>query len=156
MSVRVSREEKLERLREIRETVNEFPIIPVFKDEAELRWSLDQGNVDFIANLRYWTGHPGEFRGIFPRLRISPIKPWCYATAGYSIRAMSYDEALDSINKVVEDESGRHEFIYFRVAGPWLPWPQKSYVDEAMEEYKELEYELSRPDEYVRSDLHDR
>ncbi|GAI35726.1 unnamed protein product, partial [marine sediment metagenome] len=31
MSIRVSREEKLERLREIRETIDEFPIIPVFK-----------------------------------------------------------------------------------------------------------------------------
>ena len=155
MSIWVSREEQLERLREIRETIDEFPIIPVFKDEAEIRWSLEQGNIDFIANLRYWAGHPGEFRGLFPRLRVSQIKPWCNATAGYSVRAMSFDETLDIINKIVEDERGRHEFIYFRVAGPWLPWPQKSYVDEAMEEYKELEYELSRPDEYVRRDLHD-
>ena len=155
MSVRVSREEKLERLREIRETVDDFPIIPTFKDEASVRLSLEYGNIDFVANLRYWAGHPGEYRGIFPRLRVSPIKPWCNATAGYSIRAMSFDEALDAVNKVVEDERGRHEFVYFRVAGPWLPWPQKSYVDDAMKEYQELEYELSRPDEYVRSELHD-
>jgi len=155
MSIRVSREEKLERLREIRETVNEFPIIPTFKDEASVRLSLEYGNIDFVANLRYWSGHPGEYRGIFPRLRVSPIKPWSSATAGYSIRSMSFDEAMDAVNKVVEDEKGRHEFIYFRVAGPWLPWPQKSYVDDAMKEYKELEYELSRPDEYVRRELHD-
>lgn len=155
MSVRVSREEKLERLREIRELVNEFPIIPVFKDEAELMWSLEHGNIDFIANLRYWKGHPGEYRGIFPRLRVSPIKPWCNATAGYSIRSTNVDEALDIVNKVVEDERGRHEFVYFRVVGPGLPWPNRSYVDEAMKEYQELEYELQRPDEYVKRDLHD-
>jgi len=155
LSVRVSREEKLERLREIRETVDEFPIIPVFKNEAVLRESLERGNIDFIANLRYWAGRPGEYQGLFPRLRVSPIKPWCTATAGYSIRAISFDKALDLINKVVEDKRGRHEFIYFRVAGPWLPWPQKSYVDEAMKEYNKLEYELSSPDEYLRSDLHD-
>lgn len=155
MSVRVSIEEKLERLREIRETVDEFPIIPVFKDEAELRWSLEQGNIDFIANLRYWAGPPGEYRGLFPKLRVSPIKPWCNATAGYSVRAMNFDEALDIINRVVEEERGGHEFIYFRVVGPGFPWPRKSYVDEAMEEYRELEYELSRPDEYVRRNLHD-
>jgi len=155
LSIRVSREEKLERLRDIRETIDEFPIIPVFKEERELRGSLEQGNVDFIANLRYWAGPPGEFRGLFPRLRVTPVKPWCNATAGYSIRAMSFDETLDIVNKIVEDERGRHKFIYFRVAGPWLPWPQKSYVDDAMVEFRELENELSRPDEYVRRDLHD-
>jgi len=155
LSVRVSREEKLERLREIRETINYFPIIPVFKDEAELRWSLEQGNIDFIANFRYWEGRPGEYRGIFPRLRVSPIKPWCSATAGFSVRATSVEEALDIINKVAEDEGRRHDFVYFRVVGPGLPWPNRSYVDEAMAEFQELEYELSRPDEYVRSDLHD-
>lgn len=155
MSVRVSREEKLERLREIRETVDEFPIIPTFKDEAKVRRSLEQGNIDFIANLRYWAGHPGEYRGIFPRLRVSPVKSWCNATAGFSVRARSVEVALDMINKVVEEERGRHEFVYFRVMGPGIPWPNRSYVDAAMEEYQELEYELSRPDEYVRSDLHD-
>lgn len=155
MSVRVSREEKLERLREIRETINYFPIIPVFKDEAELRWSLEQGNIDFIANFRYWEGRPGEYRGIFPRLRVSPIKPWCNATAGFSVRATGVEEALDIINKVAEDEGRRHDLVYFRVVGPGLPWPNRSYVDEAMAEFRELEYELSRPDEYVRRDLHD-
>ncbi|GAH60720.1 unnamed protein product, partial [marine sediment metagenome] len=100
MSIRVSREEKLERLRDIRETINDFPIIPVFKDEADLMESLERGNIDFIANLRYWAGHPGEYRGIFPRLRVTKIKPWCSATAGYSVRAMSFDEALDIINKI--------------------------------------------------------
>ena len=155
MSVRVSREEKLERLREIRETINYFPIIPVLKDEEEIRWSLEQGNIDFTANLRYWEGRPGEYRGIFPRLRVSPIKPWCNATAGFSVRATSVEEAIDIINKVAEDERERHDFVYFRVVGPGLPWPNRSYVDDAMAEFRELEYELSRPDEYVRSDLHD-
>ena len=62
---------------------------------------------------------------------------------------------MDIINKVVEDERSRHEFIYFRVTGPGIPWPNRSYVDKAMEEYQELEYELSKPDEYVRRELHD-
>lgn len=156
MSIKVGREEKLERLQEIRETVNEFPVIPTFKDPSELRWSLDHGNVDFISNNLYWMGPTeGRYQAMFPRLRVSQIKPWCQATIGYSIRATSVDEAMNIISMLNAENKGVNDFIYMRVVGPAMPWNSQSYVDTAMAEYSDLEAELSTPDDFVRRDLHD-
>jgi len=150
--IEVGLEEKRRRLRELRKLMEEYLVIPIFKDEDELRWSLEHGNIDFIANARFWRGAPRGM-GFFPRLKVSRIKPWPPATVGYAIRALTIDEAVSLINGVIEEE--REEFIYFRVMSPGIPPPRRSYVDEAMREFKFLEAELLRPDDYVRRDFHD-
>lgn len=149
MSVRISDEERFERLRELRETVNNYPIIPVFKEEEELKWSLQQGNMDFIINATDYQGAEQGGRGL-----VRPIKSWCYATAGFLIRARNIEAALHVMNSIVEEERGRHGFLYFRVTALDMPFPRVSYVDEAMRELEETERELSFGST-IRRELHD-
>lgn len=148
MSVRISEEERLQRLREIREAFNDYPIIPVFKDEDELRWSLQHGNVDFIVNTEFYKGISEGGRGL-----VRPIKPWTYATEGFSIHTMSINSALGIVNDIAQTEK-KHRFVYFRVLAPDMPIPRLSYVDEALRVLRETEAELSRSN-LIRGDLHD-
>lgn len=149
MSVRISDEERGERLRELRETVNDYPIIPVFKEEEELKWSLQQGNLDFIINATDYQGAEEGGRGF-----VRPIKSWCYATAGFLVRARTLDIALRIVISIVEEERGRHGFLYFRVTALDMPVPRVSYVDEAMRELEAVESEL-RVGNTIRRERHD-
>jgi len=148
--VGISEEERVERLRELRELWEEYPVIPVFKEEGELRWSLEHGNIDFIADGRYWRGVTPAL-GAPLRLRVSKVKPWPPATVGYSVRALSIDKAVALVNGVIEEEGER--LIYFRVICPEIPPPRRSYVEEALEELRMIEAELLSG--YVRRELHD-
>lgn len=147
MSVRISESERLERLREIREAFNDYPIIPVFKDEDELRWSLQHGNIDFIVNTEFYRGTSRSGLGI-----TRPIKPWTYATAGFSIHTRSIETALGIVNDIAKLR--KDHFIYFRVLAPDMPFPRLCYVDETIRILEETEAELSRGNQ-VRGDLYD-
>lgn len=150
MSVRISEEERGERLREIREAVNDYPIIPVFKEEDELRWSLQHGNMDFIVNTLDYVGRATGGIGI-----VRPIKPWTYATAGFLIRAGSIENALGIVHDVARGlEGARHRFIYFRVTALDMSLPRTSYVDTMMDELREVERDLSMGT-HVRREHHD-
>lgn len=137
MSMRVSEEERTEILSSIRREVSDYPIIPVFKEEESLLESLRKGNVDLIINTVDYGGDATQGRGL-----VRPIKPWCQATAGYSIGALSVGNILGVINRITKEEKNRHKFIYFRVRAPDMPLPRISYVDEAMEEIREIERDL--------------
>jgi hypothetical protein len=149
LSVRVSEEERGERLREIREAVNDYPVIPVFKEEDELRWSLQHGNMDFIINTLDYVGRATGGIGI-----VRPIKPWAYATEGFLIRSGGIENALGIVNDVSRREAARHRFIYFRVTALDMPPPRVSYVDMMMDELREVERDLSIGN-YVRREFHD-
>jgi len=147
MSVRLSEEERLERLREIREAYRTYPVIPYFKDEDELRWSLQHGNVDFIISSEDYTARTRGGIGFWRRTR-----PWGNASVGYIIRAPTIEHALGCVGRIVEMEKPR--LIYFRVTTLDMPHPRVSYVDEAMRELDEIERELSLGN-YIRRELHD-
>ena len=147
--VRITREEKLMWLRELRERINNYPIIPYFKDEDEMRWSLEHGNIDFIVNTLDYQG-----KTIGGRAFVRPIKPWCKATLGFLVRALSIDSAIGTINRLIQEHKDHH-FIYFRVIAPNIPYPRRSYVDEYLREVSLLESELLRPGEWIERDLYD-
>lgn len=71
------------------------------------------------------------------------------------IRALSVENALGAINRVVEEERNRHGFIYFRVLAPDMPFLRRSYVDEAMEEIREIERDLLAGN-VLREEFYDR
>ncbi len=151
--VTLSEEEREGLLRSVREDIDDYPIIPTFKQEEAIQISLGHGNMDFIAfTLDYQgtaEGGAGGERAVF-----HSTKPWSYATAGYSIQARSIHDALALVREIVENESGRHKFIYFRVEAPDMASPMRSYVDMALDVLEETEQELLRGNT-LRWDLYD-
>lgn len=148
--ITLSDEEREGMLRSVREDIDDYPIIPTFKQEEAVQISLGHGNMDLIvlATDYHGTAVGGE------RAVVHPIKAWSYATAGYSIQARSIHDALAMIREIAENERDRHMFIYFRVEAPDMGMPLYSYVDSAMEEREEIERELMAGNT-IRRDLYD-
>jgi hypothetical protein len=151
--VRLSREERESRLGELRAVVNDWPVIPVFKDEESLRASLLNGNMDCIVDAMFWKGGRGAYHGVLGRFKITPVKPWCSATAGFSIREWSVGNALEAVNALIDEQGVEHRFIYLRIVTPDMPYPRMSYVDSAMRHYAALEAALERGE--LPGDLYD-
>lgn len=133
---------------DIREDIKEYPIIPCLKDDRNLRDFLSLGNMDFIADVEYWQGGPGEVMGFYRR-----IAPWGIGEIGYQVRSRSIAGLVNTINAIIKDHRGQVIFIYFRCRSPEMPRPLISYVDTALDILDEYERQVRRG--YVRRDLLD-
>ncbi|MBA7652778.1 hypothetical protein ES703_60617 [subsurface metagenome] len=151
-TIQLSDEEREGMLQSVREDIEDYPVIPTFKQEYAIRVSLNHGNLDFIVYT--WEYHSEAVR-IEEHVAVRPTKPWSYATAGYNIQAQSIEEALGVVRDIVEGERDQHQFIYFRVEAPDMPSPRRSYVDIALEVLKETEQELMKGNT-IRREYYDR
>lgn len=142
--------ERREMLQELTTQVKYYPFVPVFKDEAEARSSLDLGWRDFIVDVKFWTGTGGPV-SILSWIR--PTPPWDIAEEGYLIRAVSLDAALADMNDVVSRARPRGvKYIYFRIQAPGMS-SHVAHVDTDMEIHRETvaQYQAGR----VRRDHYD-
>jgi len=149
--VELSDDERMKRLNEIddiRRNIEEYPIIPCLKDDRVLRDFLELGNMDFIADVEYWHGGPGQPMGIYVR-----IAPWGIAQIGYRIRSRSIAGLVNTINYLVSMHRGEYQFIYFKCSSPEMPRPMVSYVDMALDILEEYERQVRRG--FIRRDLLD-
>jgi len=146
--VYVSPEEKRARLEEIRMLIKNYPVVPYFKDEEQVRVHLSMGNIDFIADGGFWRGTTEGRWGIIRR-----IKPWGRAEIGYEIRALNIERLIQTVNYLVKQNPG--VFIYFRCYSPDIPWPRRCYVEEELAVLSRLERELASPVPKVRDELYD-
>lgn len=146
--IKILEEERTDKLSRL-EKAKEFPNVPCFKNEADARDYVMQGNTDFIAPPEYWAAQTSPVkRGI-----IRATTDWSVSDEGYVIIASTVEACFQSVNHLLNQANA--PLVYFRLRCPGIPRPKTSSVDEALQWMDELKMEYSG-DNYIDEEYYDR
>ncbi|KXA98989.1 hypothetical protein AKJ41_06165 [candidate division MSBL1 archaeon SCGC-AAA259O05] len=106
--IKISEEERLNMLSRL-EKAKAFPNVPCFKNEAEVRDHVMEGNTDFIAIPEYWIGQTSPVK----RGMIRPAADWSVSDEGYVIIASTIQACFQSVNHVLDRTDA--PLVYFRL-----------------------------------------